>query len=517
MPPQELIDLVSTDDEAPLRPSPGHRRDAELKKTPDDGFLFLEDDLDSTINLDESWQAGASKKRKLSPAPKGRKRGLEGDQLPLARDSIRPRNEPHRGTTTTMQMGNLVGKSDQIARASSSDDDSSFHGFRSRPDSMVRISADSDESFPEDIIHGSMPSTKRGPQLSERTAALLASLDKPAKRKKVREEAYVMKEKTSAARNTRLIGSGDEEIEAECVEKPRKPNRAKLTDAEKAAKAEERESLRIANKERKAKEKEGEQERKRLLKEEKLKEKQKDAALAEVNKSRLDKKVTGPQMIVDLPASIDGHTLDTQIRELLKNLQIEVTSYQSPVPNLIKWRRKVKSRYNEEKGYWEPVEPMEIDDEQHVLCVMPAREFVALASADQEGSDVEAHVLELKGKFKGCKPIYLVEGLNAWMRKNKTTLNRAYQAAMLNQMDSTENSAPGGSQKSTSRRKKPAHEYADADTIEDALLRLQVINGCLVHHTAIAVETAEWVANFTQHISTIPFRYFFPPSYNLSC
>ena len=57
-----------------------------------------------------------------------------------------------------------------------------------------------------------------------------------------------------------------------------------------------------------------------------------------------------------------------------------------------------------------------------------------------------------------------------------------------------------------SRRRKAAEVYVDEDLIEDALLRLQIMNNCLVHHTATTFESAEWVANFTQHISQIPYR-----------
>lgn len=512
MAPQELIDLsLSTDDEAPLRPSPGRRKDPELKRPLDSGFMLLEDDFDSTVHIDESRPAGASKRRKLSSSPEGHKKQVEGDEAPQATIANWPENDLYRETSRTTQRGRLGEESHQIIGKLLSDDDSSpFRGFKSKADPSTRISDDSDESFPEDIVHGSMPSTNWGPQLSERTRAYLASVDKSGKRKKVKEPARNLKVHTSTAKNARLAGCRGAELDANDNEKPKRPvSKVKLTDAEKAAKAEEKESLRIANKEKKAQEKEEEQERKRLLKEEKTRQKQNEAAIAEVNRAQLDKKISGPQMIVDLPASIDGQVIDTQIREFLKNLQIEVTSYQSPLPNLIKWRRKVKSRYSEEKGYWEHIEPMEIEDERHVLCLMSAREFVALASANehqQDSLDVEAHVLQLKEKFEGCKPIYLIEGLNSWMRKNKTTLNRAYQAAMLNQIDGHENSAPAGSQQSRSRRKKPVQEHVDEDMIEDALLRLQVMNGCLVHHTAAAVETAEWVASFTQHISTIPFK-----------
>src|SRR5262249_35640015 len=44
------------------------------------------------------------------------------------------------------------------------------------------------------------------------------------------------------------------------------------------------------------------------------------------------------------------------------------------------------------------------------------------------------------------------------------------------------------------------------DSVEDALLELQLAHGALIHHTAVAVETARWVVSFTQHISTVPYR-----------
>lgn len=516
MPPSVFIDLsLSTDDEAPLHLSPRHEGKTASKAPVNTGYQSLEDDLDDIVSLDESWTAHASKRRKISPLPDVKKSGSE--VCPDVPGSWK-------STTRTVQKENPIKEPSLLISTSQDHDSAPLRGFRSAVEPTTLNTDDSDDSFPEDAIHGRIPQARQRPLLSERTAALLASFDKPTKQKKVKSVGQRSKEQTAESRELDSLISGAEETDLQGTLKSqaaKTSTKAKLSNAEKAARVEERENLKNANKARKAQEreeeqkrkrilKEEEQERKRLLKEEKAREKQKDAALAEVNKSKLDKKVTGPEMIVDLPASIDGHGVDTQIREFLKNLQIEATSYQSPLPNIIKWRRKVKSRYSEQKGHWEPVQPMEIEDEKHVMCLMSAHEFVALASADshqQDGRSVEAHVAKFRSEFDGCKPIYLIEGLTSWMRKNKTTLNRAYQTAVLNQMDSLENSAPGGSQNSTARRKKPAQEYVDADMIEDALLRLQVMNGCLVHQTAVPVETAEWVANFTQHISTIPSRY----------
>lgn len=511
MPPSEYIDLsLSTDDEAPLRPSPGHGGKTASQARVATGFRHFENDLD----LGESWTTHASKRRKLSPPSDVEKGRLEVGSAVLG---------SRKSTTRTTQEDRWTEEPSPIISTSQDRDSAPLRGYRSAVEPATLITDDSDDSFPEDVINGRIPEHKQRPLLSERTAALLASLDKPMKRKKIKAVGQRSSDKTRESRKLDSPCSGDEETDLERAPNPKvakSSTTAKLKNAEKAARAEEREHLRKADKARKVKDreeeqeqkrllKEEEQERKRLLKEERTREKQKDAALAEVNKSKLDKKVTGPEMIVDLPATIDGYGVDIQIREFLKNLQIEATSYQSPLPNIIKWRRKVKSRYSEEKGHWEPTQSMEIEDEKHVMCLMSAQEFVALASAkshQQDVQSVEVHVAKFKSEFNGCKPIYLIEGLTSWMRKNKTTLNRAYQAAVLNQMDGLEDSAPGGSQKATSRRKKSAQEHVDPDMIEDALLRLQVMNGCLVHHTAIPVETAEWVANFTQHISTIPSR-----------
>lgn len=161
----------------------------------------------------------------------------------------------------------------------------------------------------------------------------------------------------------------------------------------------------------------------------------------------------------------------------------------------------MKAKWNSELDHWEPLQHMQIENEKHVMCIMSAKEFVALAMVQNEDQDVETHVARLKSAYDNCIPIYLIEGLQIWMRKNRAAENRAYQAKVLGQAQADE--APAGSQP---KRKKAPVEIVDEDMIEDALLRLQVMNECLVHHTMTSVETAEWVATFTQHISTIPYR-----------
>lgn len=259
------------------------------------------------------------------------------------------------------------------------------------------------------------------------------------------------------------------------------------------------------DKSRKAQEKldakEAEKERKRAAKEAKAREKQAAADLAKVNALRIDKKVSSPEMIVDLPVDLEER-LSTQIRQFLGPLDVECEEWSNLIPNVIKWRRKVEAIFNEETGHWEPI-PKQITAEKHVMCIMTAKEFVNLTMGE-EGRDLDAHVLRMKARFDDCEIIYLIEGLTAWMRKNKNVRNRQFTEAVRSQMASQIKTGVSATQRPTKKMKQP--EYVDEDMVEDALLRLQVVHGALLHHTAATVETAEWVVVFTQHISTIPYR-----------
>jgi crossover junction endonuclease EME1 len=248
--------------------------------------------------------------------------------------------------------------------------------------------------------------------------------------------------------------------------------------------------------------KEAEKEQNRFAREQKVRDKEKAAEVAKVNKLRTDKKISAPEMIVDIPSCLD-EKLAEQARNFLNPMQIEHSDWQSALP-VVRWRRKMIAQWSDGMGYWEPV-PLHIKTEKHVMCILSAKEFVDLAMTD-EGQDLDAHVLKLKAKFDSCQIIYMIEGLTAWMRKNRNVKNRQFTAAVRSHLDQEEQ-APTASQRT---KKKKLQEYVDEDMIGDALLRLQVIHGTLIHHTAVMIETAEWIVAFTQQISTIPYKYDFP-------
>jgi crossover junction endonuclease EME1 len=157
---------------------------------------------------------------------------------------------------------------------------------------------------------------------------------------------------------------------------------------------------------------------------------------------------------------------------------------------------------------------MLIEPDKHAMVTMTATQFVdlVLAAAPQQQppseptETLDAHISRMKRHFPDHTLIYLLEGLNVWMRKNRTVRDRYFQAAVRSVLPppADDNTVSGTAAR---RRKQPAKQvYVDEDLIEDALLALQVRHKVLVHHTAIPLETARQIAIFTQHLSTLPYR-----------
>ncbi|PNP53892.1 hypothetical protein THARTR1_05709 [Trichoderma harzianum] len=255
----------------------------------------------------------------------------------------------------------------------------------------------------------------------------------------------------------------------------------------------------------KAVEKERKRQEKEQLKEAKALEKERAAALAEVNKVRTDKKVSTPEMILIMPSSVN-EGLKVQLETLLDGLSVEYTTRESPIVNAFKWARKVRSRFDDEMGRWEPI-PLQIKAEKHVLVLLTANEFVDMAVSDS----VDSNVSRTKRHFSGHELIYLVEGINLWMRKNRNIRNRRFTSGVRAQEQPDPEAAATTAASTTAaprRRRNNAavEEYISEDIVEDAMLRLQVEHGVLIHHTAVPLETAQWIVAFTQHISTIPYK-----------
>ncbi|XP_044723681.1 ERCC4 domain-containing protein [Hirsutella rhossiliensis] len=227
-------------------------------------------------------------------------------------------------------------------------------------------------------------------------------------------------------------------------------------------------------------------------KEARAREKEHAAALAEANKLRTDKKVSTPEMIVNLASSL-GFEHTEQVQTLLSELGVDHVTWESPVHGIVKWRRKVTCHFDLDLGRWEPIPP-HIQEEKHVLAIFTAEEFVGSVL----NNELEAHARKVREHFSGHQVIYILQGITPWMRKNRKVRNRQFASGVR------VNQAPKPIQ--GRQRRRDATEYIPEDQVEDAMLRLQMGHGVFIHHTATSIETAKWVVTFTQYISTIPYR-----------
>ncbi|RKF82845.1 Crossover junction endonuclease eme1 [Golovinomyces cichoracearum] len=263
---------------------------------------------------------------------------------------------------------------------------------------------------------------------------------------------------------------------------------------EKSRKAKEQ----LEQKAEKAKARETEISRKLKEKEEISRQKKTVAVLEQLNKLKGRLQSTS-EMIVDIPSSMD-EKLAHQVKVFLDGVRAEhITSERSR--NLIKWRRKVQAEWNPTKDQWMPVTE-HIRDENHIMCVLKFQELTELIRG-VEGHDLDAYMLQLAAEVENKKMIFLIEGMNHWLGKNKAMKNKEFINSVRNKLKD-----PAISQNSTrNQRKNPEQaEYIDKNIIDNALLRLHVVYEVLVHHTGTPLETAEWIMRFTQHISSIPYR-----------
>ncbi|KAJ4018842.1 hypothetical protein NW752_005970 [Fusarium irregulare] len=513
--------------------------------------LFLSDDFDTTIDLDEPILIdGSPNKRRclspppaqqpplkrISPVPESRSilppvRTNTNGRLQLLDDSIQVTSSP--GFLSPSQMGPAndarTKSTEQTIEAEDSDPfASSPTPVRCSPPKPVvkpisRTAArpiDSSDPFASSP-HQSVPTTSKEPDIIITSPPARGPAPKPLPKKNATwdpisssaPEIFSFDSSPPKKRDVINIdddsngenGSDDDlpDISSFDVSKMRRRSqlqrsqsdvigsrsRAKPTASNKqsaADKTREKEAKAAA----KELEKEAKKREKQEAKEAKLREKQRNAALAEVNKLRTDKKISTPEMMVDIPSSLNS-TVTTALQTMLEPFDVQYTTWDSPVENVIKWRRKVRSRYNDDLGLWEPI-PLRLQDEKHALVVMHSDEFVKIALDD----GVSPHAEKMKKHFPEHHIVYLIEGLTPWMRKNRNLRNRQFASTVRAQEANT----------GANRRNKPAQEYVPEEKIEDALLQLQVMHEVLIHHTMIPMETAEQILTFTQHISTIPYR-----------
>jgi crossover junction endonuclease EME1 len=373
--------------------------------------------------------------------------------------------------------------------------------------------------------------------LSERTTNLLANLKSETAKRVGDPSASKFRRKDANSAGANAIEDIDDIVSALPEKQVGIKSRGKSTEVERKEKAADRAAAKAVRE----LEKEAEKEQRRLSKEQKAQEKQKAADIAEVNKSKTNKKDSVKEMILDMPRGLEKTSIGNQVEAYLENLEVQFTYYDEEIDlsrsdsvrseyvgNVIRWRRKIGGVYDPELDQFQPLAQKRIEKEKHILVHLTGTEFAALVARRPDNIDVahiseaamkanlDAHVHAIKREHKDCIPIYLIEGLHALLRKNKNAKNRDYQAAARSAnigISTNDIAAASSSQPKPSKRKQPPTTAPEVSFLTQALtsnllLHLQLAHSpaILLHQVSTPSQSAHWITVFTTHLSIRPYK-----------
>lgn len=414
---------------------------------------------------------------------------------------------------------------------------------KTKADLAIELSSDDCFIHDDPVISSSQPvGNSKLRKLSDRTTSLLANLKSSGKHLSVTKPASVRQTASHIRSAVSRANSSRPEDDDNIIDssQPATISNKSTKSAKSHSKKGTKTALdKEADKQRKQFEKETAKEQRRLEKEQQAKEKQLAADKAEVNRKKTDKKKSSEEMIIELPYSIKGKALGNQVEELTKEVDVDTRYYQLDVDmtnddatplaigTIIKWYRKVKSRYNEELEEYETC-ASKTEQEKHVLVHLTAEEFCALAvagptghssdnndqvhpSEDKMRANLDDYVGLLRTRCQSMTLVFLIQGLIACLKKSANSKNREYAAAVRAMNPDSEAPSSSTTTRPSKKRKTTTPQldlsFLTTDHIEDLTLHLQLSHQPLhIHHTTSVASSAQQISAFTQHLSTRPYR-----------
>jgi crossover junction endonuclease EME1 len=173
-----------------------------------------------------------------------------------------------------------------------------------------------------------------------------------------------------------------------------------------------------------------------------------------------------------------------------------MTRQNRSISGSVGWRRKVTTEWNNELGGYVPI-PERIQEEFYVLIYLNIDEFTKIVGEKA----LHDYWDNIRDAFPKKKLVFLVEGLNDYLRKRKSQHNRALNRAIRSAFDEKAND--GGSK----RKAVTTNIGPDESALEEAFIWLQVVARCLIVHTDNLEETAAMIGTLTTDIATIPYKY----------
>ncbi|XP_033119072.1 crossover junction endonuclease EME1-like [Anneissia japonica] len=262
----------------------------------------------------------------------------------------------------------------------------------------------------------------------------------------------------------------------------------------------------IAEHRRLALDRKAQKEKDRLTKKtEKAKELAKRKALQELKKSSRPeecmKYITAVIDLVLVEASGGGEVLAK-----LQGMECKTDLSAQPIPNSISWKRDtIEHHIGDDLQLRSSTRQT---DEEDILIVIPTSEFVEMTSNYRkeqcngycEGDHLRKFAQKAKTAFHGKTITMVTIAMEKYFRHQKTLQNRNFRAACLGEDASTQQ---------TKRKKNKKIEDITCVTrldVEEALVDLQLQEGCVLKLIETPAELGDLVAMYTKAVAETPFK-----------
>lgn len=372
----------------------------------------------------------------------------------------------------------------------------------------------------------SKPTTPKRPRPISRTGSLLEALDKLY----AADDMAMMDQDQAenSADGDRVLGIFSAVTAPDLTRKenssaqlsPSKAQRSAAAKEAREAKAREREAVKLAKAQAAA-------EKKRFL---------------EANRLRTSKADTMRELIIDLDRTLfsagqpfAGYQESIQARFEQEGASVHLCDA-VVAPPLVRFRRKVKAEWNNERRHWVPLNREQVRREPMVIVYIDAKQIVQLvAEGGEQGLESWYGDLERRlsaadgGRERGDgqqRQVFLVcQGLIKYYARLRASENRAYTARIRQQLaesqpaDQATSTASDAVPKSAPRRANTAigsnnHSSSSSggggvpaqSIVERSLLQLKLVHRCYVIHAASLVDGIEWLHQLTSDLSLKPYK-----------
>jgi hypothetical protein len=219
------------------------------------------------------------------------------------------------------------------------------------------------------------------------------------------------------------------------------------------------------------------------------------AATLEIRRlnTKPDKQTAMRGMIIVL----HNFSLLKEVREVVSQALSEMTCEIRDVTNQslassiahVTWRQRKITRYDEEKQLFLPTSPNTASTEEEkpfVACILPIAQFI---TKTKSSTDINEFMKMIRDSYAKHKPILIIHGFNAYLRKRDATWHRWYADRVRNN--------------GRSAREEPNTEELGPNQkeVERRLIDIQLKHRCLILMIDQWSELARWIGQYCSGLS----------------